>query len=60
MITVGKPHLVIDAAETAMANAEDVVRKSVGQHLIKKLNVAGPRGSKESSGYESRVSSWGD
>lgn len=49
---LGKPHLVIDAAETPVVIAEDVVRKFVYARGVTKLNVAGPRASKQSRGYE--------
>lgn len=47
-----KPHLVIDAGVTGMSSAEQTVREFVRGHGITTLNVAGPRASKESSGYE--------
>lgn len=34
-----------------MASAEQVVREFVRKHAITRLNVAGPRASKESWGY---------
>jgi hypothetical protein len=48
---IGRPHLVIDAGVTAMASAEQAVREFVRKHAITRLNVAGPRASKESRGY---------
>lgn len=48
---IGRPHLVIDAGVTAMASAEQAVREFVRGHGITRLNVAGPRASKESRGY---------
>lgn len=50
-IRCGKPHLVIDASVTAAANAEEAARAFVRAHSINRLNVAGPRASKEPRGY---------
>ena len=47
-----KPHLVIDAAVTEMASAEEAAREFVRVHGVQRLNVAGPRASKESRGYD--------
>lgn len=41
----GKPLLVIDAARTAESDAAAQIARFVEQHLIRVLNVAGPRAS---------------
>ena len=42
----GKPHLVIDAADTPAARAAERVRRFIDEHAVTALNVAGPRESK--------------
>jgi hypothetical protein len=50
--TLGRPHLIVDAASVTL---EDAVRRAVRfvrEEDIRRLNVAGPRASGEPRGYE--------
>lgn len=49
---LGKPHLIVDAAGTALEEAVRRVVEFVRANAIERLNVAGPRASKEERGYE--------
>jgi len=50
-VEVGKPHLLIDAAEVAPGRAVELVRAFVAEFGVAVLNVAGPRASEELRAY---------
>ena len=49
---IGRPHLVIDAAKTALQEAATQLREFVRHHEPNTINVAGPRQSEWPDGYK--------